>query len=753
MNILRSILVAAALVRTALPADISVSTYLKDGFTPTAIASDAQGNVYLAGSGVIDEVAKTSGVVVAKLDPKATQYLYLVYLDSAAADDVSGIAIDGAGNAYITGSTTNPNFPVVGGGSLGTPPAGSSDMRSFVTKLNPRGSVVFSVLLGGSAKSVGRGIALTPSGEILVSGIAASGGFPATTGAYTVADSANKWFLMELDATASKMVFSATGIGGSSIALDAAGNIYLAGSSPGTDYPTTAGAYQTTLVQGFYCFGFCRIGFTGNLQHVTKVDRTGSKLIYSTGLNDARGQAGSTTNTGLAVDAAGNAYVTGTLFQAQYPFTVTAPAGSTGFLTKLDAAGANALYSVPVGGGGVQLDSSGAVYVGGAVTSLPPFLPIPPPQPAATPAVFSALPPACQPNYITAPSEAYVMKIDAATGAVRDAQWIDGAAPGATGIVLAGGKVWMTGPTPGPEVPFSPGVLAPQNLGPGFVQGAYLSAVDFSAGPKTGPEVDCVLDAGNLTHVGVVAPFQLISIFGAKLGPGPGIGAPAGGAAVLGGVTVTFDHTPAQLLYVSPSQINVVVPPPALPPPPIPANPLPAFTVMEVKVNGATLQREFPVAASNLNFFADLSTNVSCPDVPNNFPGFQAVALNADGSSNSCHNPAKYGSTVSLFVHGAGGLVDPPSRLTNMQASVGSCSAVAGDAALIDNFVYKVDVNLPASLASCDSVFNGPQGEAVSLRHNGAPVGPFNVPVNLAGPSVDFTPPGTPMTMIVWMKP
>ena len=67
------------------------------------------------------------------------------------------------------------------------------------------------------------------------------------------------------------------------------------------------------------------------------------------------------------MDAAGNAYVTGTLLQGEYPLTVAAPAGYTSFLTKLDPAGANALFSIPVGGGGVKLDSSGSLYVGGAV--------------------------------------------------------------------------------------------------------------------------------------------------------------------------------------------------------------------------------------------------------------------------------------------------------------------------------------------------------------------------------------------------
>ena len=114
------------------------------------------------------------------------------------------------------------------------------------------------------------------------------------------------------------------------------------------------------------------------------------------------------------------------------------------------------------------------------------------------------------------------MKVDPSTGAVEDGQWIDGSTPGATGITLAGGKVWITGPTAAPDVPFLPAVLAPENLGPGFLEGAYLSAVDFSGGVNTGPAIACVLDGGNLSHVGAVSSFRLISIFGAHLGPAVG---------------------------------------------------------------------------------------------------------------------------------------------------------------------------------------------------------------------------------------
>ncbi len=744
MKILSSLFVAAALVPTAWPANLVISTYLKDGFTPSAIASDAAGNIYLAGSAVIDPVSQTMGAVVAKLDPKASQYLYLTYFDSASNDQLSAITVDGAGNAFVAGWTTNPNFPNTG--TLGTAPTSITDTRAFVAKLSPQGSVVFSTLIGGSTTAQANGIAVTPQGEILFSGIASANGFPATAGAYSVADSTNQRFLMELNAGASQMSFSATGIGGSSIALDPAGNIYLAGSNADTNYPTTPGAYQTAFVQGHTCYGDCQIGENGNLQHITKVDAAASKLIYSTGLNDPLGNAGSTTNTGLSIDAAGDVYVTGTLIEANYPFTVKAPINVTGYLSKLDPTGAKLLFSVPVGGAGVELDSSGALYVGGIVSSYDPVGFGGPTTPVAPLAEFSWIPQQCLPDNITAISAAYVMKVDSSSGNVLDGQWIDGSAPGATGIALADGKVWITGETPGADVPFTPNVLAPQGLGPGFLAGGYLSAVDFSGGVNTGPAIACVLDGGNLTHVGPVAAFQLLSIYGANLGPAAGVAA-TGAAISLGGVSVTFDGNPAQLLYVSSSPINVAVSSPTQQ----------IATVMQLRVNNITLERQFPLTVSNLNLFATLTSNeISCPSANQISNGFQPVAMNADGSPNSCRNPAKFGSTVSFFMHGVGAEsfgIAPPPKLFNLQAFIGQCSVPVTNASLIDGFVYKVDVSMPAALLPCATSYSETSAEnsfSVTFIYNGETAGPRVVPIPNGGPIINFAP-GQPMPMIVWV--
>lgn len=349
---------------------LTYSTYLRDRFTPNAIATDPSGNIYLAGNAIVDPLTSQTTVLVVKLNPQASQYLYVRYLGGSVNDSASAIAVDSTGNAYVAGVTTSPDFPVTGGNS-GTAPSTGTE-RSFVTKPNAGGDLVFSALLGGSANSYAQAVAVNASGQVLVSGTSVAPGFPSTPGVYSVSNTAFTPYLLELDPTGTKVVFSATGIGGNAIALDSSGNIYVAGSTGSLTYPTTPGTYQPAFPAFQTCLAPCHGSFQGPNQYVTKLDPTGSKLIFSTAVSGT----GNTINEGLAVDAAGNVYLTG-LAGAGYPFTVTPPAAPLGpalaalatpalpFLTKLDPAGQKLLFSVPVGGLGVKVDSNGFAYAGG----------------------------------------------------------------------------------------------------------------------------------------------------------------------------------------------------------------------------------------------------------------------------------------------------------------------------------------------------------------------------------------------------
>jgi len=242
-------------------------------------------------------------------------------------------------------------------------------------KVDPTGSsLVYSTYLGGSGAEWGYAIALDSGGNAYVTGITFSTDFPTTAGAFQPAGSAGA-FVTKLDPAGSALVYSTylgNGAQGRGIAVDGGGNAYVTGLTDSADFPTTAGAYQVT-------YGGRQAGSGGDA-FVTKLDPTGSALVYSTYL----GGNGSDWGYGIAVDAAGNAYVTGITSWITFPTTPDAfqphfssGGGSSvnrtdGFFTKLDPTGSALVYSTYLGGGnalGIAVDSNGNVYVTGGTDS------------------------------------------------------------------------------------------------------------------------------------------------------------------------------------------------------------------------------------------------------------------------------------------------------------------------------------------------------------------------------------------------
>jgi len=663
---------------------LTYSTYLRNSFTPKAIATDSSGNVYLAGNAIVDRSTSQSTVLVMKLNPQASEYLYVRYLGGSVNDYANAIYVDSAGDAYVAGVTASPDFPVTSGGNLGTAPSSGTE-RSFVAKLNPTGELVFSDLLGGSVNSYAQAVAVNASGQVLVSGTSVASGFPSTPGVYSVSDTSFTPYLLELDPTGKRLIFSATGIGGSAIALDPTGNIYMAGTTGSLTYPTTPGTYQPAFPVFQTCLAPCHGSFQGPNQYVTKLDSTGAKLIFSTAVSGI----GNTVNQGLAVDAAGNVYLTG-LAGAGYPFTVSPPDTPLGpalanlatpalpFLTKLDPAGQKLLYSVPVGGVGVQVDSNGFVYVGGILGLFANY------DVAASIPALANLPAECLPPDMTRGKSAYVSRVDT-SGNVLGSQFIGGSTLAISGVALSGGRLWIDGATTLPDFPFSPNALAASNLKPIPLPGAYLGAVDFSAPqpPAGTPQIGCFVDAADLEPAGPVAPYQLLTIFGTGLGPAKAEAAPDNATTTLGGVTVSFGSIAAPLLYVSANQINVAVPL-------IPVNP--AGTVMQVTVSGVSSPRlRFAVTSANPSLF------VMPESYQTSSQEFVVVALNADGSVNSSTNPAQPGSVISVFLNGLSAdprvRLEPPRLYTEGGWSVTNYSQT-------NEFVLKVDLRVPSSPAN-----------------------------------------------------
>jgi Bacterial Ig-like domain (group 1)/Beta-propeller repeat len=323
-------------------ASLVYSTYLGgSGFdVGRGIAVNTLGNAYVTGAtsstnfpttpGALDTTSDFAGdAFVTKLDPTGASLVYSTSLGGSGMDEGRGIAIDTAGNAYVTGRTDSTNFPTTAL-AFDTTSNGGSD--AFVTKLDPLGaSLVYSTYLGGSGLDLSPGIAIDTAGNAYVTGITESTNFPTTPGAFDISfNGVQDAFVTKLDPLGASLLYS-TYLGGSSIdfgfgiAVDTAGNAYVTGRTDSTNFPTTAGAFDTSF-NGFQD------------AFVTKLDPLGASLLYSTYLGGSSIDYG----LGIAVDTAGNAYVTGQTFSTNFPTTAgafdTTYNGSDVFVAKISEA-------------------------------------------------------------------------------------------------------------------------------------------------------------------------------------------------------------------------------------------------------------------------------------------------------------------------------------------------------------------------------------------------------------------------------
>ncbi|MCW3096153.1 MAG: hypothetical protein JWL77_1771 [Chthonomonadaceae bacterium] len=233
----------------------------------------------------------------------------------------NSLVVDREGNTYVAGSLSDTDFPVTPGAFQ------TSRHGAFVAKLNPAGTAfLYATYLGGS-------------------GLPAIGSDIAT-----------------------------------GIALDSQGNAYVTGTTASQDFPITPGAFQTTNRESTE---YVDLGHNAN-SFVTKLNATGSALIYSTYLGGHTGPGAADATTGIVVDSQGSAYVTGSAASADFPTTSgayqpkrrsTQSFPGTGFVTKLNPAGTTLTYSTFLEGSqgsgcyGIALGSGGEVYVTGGTNS------------------------------------------------------------------------------------------------------------------------------------------------------------------------------------------------------------------------------------------------------------------------------------------------------------------------------------------------------------------------------------------------
>ena len=328
------------------------------------------------------------GFELGKYDKARPLYLdpliYSTYLGGGDNESSNGIAVDVAGNAYVTGTTFSSDFPVTPGAFQ---PACSNHCYSadaFVAKLNPEGSaLVYSTYLGGSGFDSGSGIAVDSAGNAYVTGGTSSKDFPVINPLQSTYGGGN-WdaFVAEINSEGSALVYS-TFLGGSgdenlygtpAIAVDSMGNTYVTGSTDSTDFPVSPNAFQRKCNRGSNCYVY------GDA-FVAKISPAGSAFVYSTYLGGSREDL---TN-GIAADSAGNAYVTGTTRSPNFPTTFGAFQTSCGdihpcqngdaFVTKLNPSGSALVYSTFMGGSGydnghdIAVDSAGSAYVTGWTSS------------------------------------------------------------------------------------------------------------------------------------------------------------------------------------------------------------------------------------------------------------------------------------------------------------------------------------------------------------------------------------------------
>jgi hypothetical protein len=366
---------------------LSYSTYLGGVGTDaaTGVAVDAQGHAYILGwtdsadfpaVGVLGSATRSGNrdAFVTKFNADGSGIVYSTFLAGFDGAGGGGIAVDSGGNAYLTGMTGG-GLPVVNGFQ----PSAGGQNDGFVMKLNSNGTaILYSSYLGGTGDDRGVGIAVDGVGNAFVTGSTSSTNFPTANALQPTLggggpDNPNNYkgdvFVAKIDTTATgsaSLVYS-TYLGGNDedapkgIAIDAAGNAFVFGYTASTDFPTTVSAFQPSFAGGDYD------------AFVAKLNPTGAALVYSTFLggtsrdNDANGGGG------IAVDAVGNAFVTGQTVSDDFPtknaWQPRKTAFAEGFVSKVNFDGSDLVYSTFLPGvgyaAGVGVDQAGSAYIAG----------------------------------------------------------------------------------------------------------------------------------------------------------------------------------------------------------------------------------------------------------------------------------------------------------------------------------------------------------------------------------------------------
>jgi len=365
---------------------LTYSTYLggTDNDIANAIAIDSSGNAYLtgqtystnfptqnpeqpAGCPTCSSTGK-SDAFVSKINSSGSALTYSTYIGGSFADAGFAIAVDSAGNAYVTGQTDSTDFPNKGGFQT----TGDNSGEAFVLELDSAGSsLVYSSYLGGTGTDFGTGIAVDSSGNAYVVGTTYASNFPTANAYQSTNKGGSDAFVTKVEAGGAKILDS-TYLGGSSndsgnaIRVDSSGNAYVTGETLSNNFPT-ASAFQASYGgQGDAFVTKLAIPISGNMS-----------LGFSTYLGGTTADQAF----GIALDGSNNVYITGvttsTDFPTKGPFqgALSGGTGQDAFVSKLSSSGSSLIYSTYLGGAGsdtahsVAVDSSGLAHVAGFTTS------------------------------------------------------------------------------------------------------------------------------------------------------------------------------------------------------------------------------------------------------------------------------------------------------------------------------------------------------------------------------------------------
>jgi hypothetical protein len=494
---------------------LAYSTYLGgsgiDNATSIAIAPD--NTAFVAGSTVSSDFPTVHALqandgggpdfpedaFVSKISSDGSTLLYSTFLGGENEDAANGIAVDNFGDAFVTGFTLSPHYPVStgafdtlcgGDGACGaTFDGGFLVSNAFVTELNPAGSaLIYSTFFGYFENVKGQSIAIDSNNNAYLTGSTTANfvptvvitppklpppPFPITACAFqsTFGGGSTNAFIAKIDATGTSVLYSSY-LGGNTedvghgIALDSAANAYITGLTYSTNFPTTGGALQAA-------FGGAGDGFAAKVN--TNASGAAS-LIYSTYI----GGSGLDQGNGIAVDSTGNAYIAGQTDSAAFGFTPTGTFQTAfngegdAFVAKLGTTGALSYFTY-LGGTkadaatGIAVDSLDNVYVTGSTVST---------DFPTSGAVF-------QPTYGGGNADSFVAKLDPAGATLVYSSFLGGTNTElATGIAVdTAGSAYVTGQTCSLDFPLS----NPLQSNPGGNCDAYVAKVTILAGLALNP--------------------------------------------------------------------------------------------------------------------------------------------------------------------------------------------------------------------------------------------------------------------------